>query len=911
MSNSKPVEPCHAVGGTSVPRLVLAKHPREGANAQASPRVLLALLLVLIVPMLALATAPQWWTDLQVLDSSATTNDYAAINQGQLKNLATKAYYHLQTNVPPTVWSSQSATLSALITGFQTSTNTARNDYAAVNIGQLKTVAKPFYDLLNKAGYTNSVHTSTNGYPWTGREVQANDYAMANIGQAKNLFSFDLAGFHRELPDSVKQQIVNADTHDLITSINQVLEDDDFDGDGISNIDEYIQISDPTVYTYPTEGAPILQIEGGDAQTAEINSFSPKPISVRIVGGNGQYLPSAPLQFSVTASDGRLSRVNGIGATTSTSLSIRTSIDGLASVWAMMPSTSGDMTITASAIGTSGASVTFTLHANSGVVATPVLASSTAYATSTRTVTISCATSGAELRYTLDGSSPTQNNSLSSTIASGSAITIPVPSTGHTLLRVKGYKSGYTPSQEKDAVYVIYHTDMKVVSGYAFSMAQMADGSLWTWGDNSDGQLGLGNNANLCVPEKNSTVTNASAIAVGPSFALALQNGTVWTWGCNSYGQLGDGTYNSRSTPYPISSPTLSGVIQVAAGLNHSLALKQDSTVWSWGANAYGQLGDGTATTRLTPVQIIISGVIGSTTVSSIVAGNNFSMALLSDSTVWAWGNNDNGRLGDKSGVNQYNAVQVKIASGNLTGVIAIGARASSAWAIKSDGTLWVWGSHLGNGTSSSSNYAIPSLTNVLLASSGPVSNNILVIKKDGSVLGWGDNTQLQLDGTQTSYTSSTPIHADVFTNAIAASTGGQHSLILKSDGSLWAWGNKYCGQLGDGVARDYNAPNPIQVLLAKDHDGDGLSDAEELLMGSDPFNNDTNVDGILDSSSISLGIDPVCMDVDGDGVDNANELLRGTNPFAVQLPITSESSEVPVIELYRPNPVMWVNSDQ
>ncbi|PAW79530.1 MAG: hypothetical protein B9S32_03055 [Verrucomicrobia bacterium Tous-C9LFEB] len=173
----------------------LSSDTRDDRSAQASPRVLLALLLLVLVPLIGIAgTPPSWWTSPDVINGSA--NDYAAINQGQLKNLVTKAYIHLQANLPTSVWTTtQGTNLSGLINSFQP--NSPYN-YSAVNLGQLKTVAKPFYDVLNTVGYTNTAVASP--YPWSGLESSANDYAMANIGQAKNLFSFDLAHFTSEPP---------------------------------------------------------------------------------------------------------------------------------------------------------------------------------------------------------------------------------------------------------------------------------------------------------------------------------------------------------------------------------------------------------------------------------------------------------------------------------------------------------------------------------------------------------------------------------------------------------------------------------------------------------------------------------------------------------------------------------------
>ena len=215
----------------------------EADRAQASPRVLLALLLLVLVPLIAIAgTPPSWWTSPDVINGSA--NDYAAINQGQLKNLATKAYIHLQANLPSSVWTTtQGANLSSLINSFQA--NSPYN-YSAVNLGQLKTVAKPFYDVLNSVGYTNTAVASP--YPWSNSSTPANDYAMANIGQAKNLFSFDLAGFSPpsgEIPDSWKQAIVDRSSTDQYKTIEDITDNDDFDGDGVTNKQEYFSGTDP------------------------------------------------------------------------------------------------------------------------------------------------------------------------------------------------------------------------------------------------------------------------------------------------------------------------------------------------------------------------------------------------------------------------------------------------------------------------------------------------------------------------------------------------------------------------------------------------------------------------------------------------------------------------------------------
>jgi YD repeat-containing protein len=155
----------------------------------------------------------------------------------------------------------------------------------------------------------------------------------------------------------------------------------------------------------------------------------------------------------------------------------------------------------------------------------------------------------------------------------------------------------------------------RVAAGLNHSLTLKEDGTLWSWGYNYYGQLGIGSTVDQWFPAQVTALSNVVAGAGGAYHSVAAKSdGTVWTWGYNGYGQIGDGTTTNRSTPVQVSG--LANVVAVAAGDYHTVALKSDGTVWAWGYNGYGQLGDGTTTNRSTPVQV--SGLTG---VTALAAG--------------------------------------------------------------------------------------------------------------------------------------------------------------------------------------------------------------------------------------------------------------------------------------------------
>ena len=312
---------------------------------------------------------------------------------------------------------------------------------------------------------------------------------------------------------------------------------------------------------------------------------------------------------------------------------------------------------------------------------------------------------------------------------------------------------------------------------------------------------------------------SVSAIAAGHSHTVALKSdGTVWAWGSNLDGQLGDGTTIHRYSPVQVKGSGgagfLTGVSAVAAGYSHTVALKSDGTVWAWGWNSRGQLGDGTGTNSNTPVQVKGAGGAGFLDdVSAIAAGSEHTVALKSDGTVWTWGLNNRGQLGNGTDINSATPVQVRGSGGAgfLTGVSAIAAGFGHTVALKSDGTVWTWGHNtngqLGDGTSGNENNRNTpvqvkgsggegSLTNVSVIAAGSYHTVALETYVGCTVWAWGNNPAGQLgDGTNglAAWKSSPVIvkgagdESMLSGGVYSVAAGSSHTVALKSDGTVWA----------------------------------------------------------------------------------------------------------------------------
>jgi uncharacterized repeat protein (TIGR02543 family) len=385
-------------------------------------------------------------------------------------------------------------------------------------------------------------------------------------------------------------------------------------------------------------------------------------------------------------------------------------------------------------------------------------------------------------------------------------------------------------------LYATWRLRPSIAADVYHSAALLSDGSLYTWGYNFSGQLGDGTTTDRSTPTRVPAFApdgaSVTAVAVGTLHTAALlSDGTLYAWGYNVAGQLGDGTTTDRATPtrVPDFPPTGTSVTSIATGTLHTAALLSDGTLYTWGSNFYGQLGDGTTTATSSPTRVPDFPPAG-TVVSALRTGAWYTMALLSDGTLYAWGHNLYGQLGDGTTTSKSSPTLVADIGSPSATIMTIAAGAEHVAVLLSDGTLYTWGNNLdgqlGNGTTTIA--ATPSLVPGFPPSGTTITGvdaggrHTTALLSDGTLATWGNNLHGQLgDGTTTNRSAPSLVPAFGRSGIAAITTGGDHTAALLDDGTLYAWGYNDFGQLGDGTTTDRTTPTlvigPFRLMALED----------------------------------------------------------------------------------------------
>lgn len=336
-----------------------------------------------------------------------------------------------------------------------------------------------------------------------------------------------------------------------------------------------------------------------------------------------------------------------------------------------------------------------------------------------------------------------------------------------------------------------------------------ATGRLWCWGKNSSGQLGDNSITHRSSPVQTIAYgNNWKEISCGRDFTVAIkEDGTLWTWGENGLGQLADNTITDRSSP--VQTVSAGSTWQTcSAGNYHAAAIKTDGTLWLWGLNGNGELGDNSIVHRSSPVQTVGSAFSW----LQVSCGGSYTAAIKTDGTLWSWGNGSSGRLGNNAVAHRSSPVQTVAFGTNWKNVSA---GLDHTVAMKTDNTLWTWGintlGQLGDNSITSRSSPVQTITyasNWKNAHSG--YSNTFAVKTDGTLWAWGRNANGQLGDNSITHRSS-PVQTISYGSNWRNVEGGSQTLGLKIDGSLWSWGLNTDGQLGENSIT--HRSSPVQVL--------------------------------------------------------------------------------------------------
>jgi alpha-tubulin suppressor-like RCC1 family protein len=284
-------------------------------------------------------------------------------------------------------------------------------------------------------------------------------------------------------------------------------------------------------------------------------------------------------------------------------------------------------------------------------------------------------------------------------------------------------------------------------------------------------------------------------------------DGTLWCWGINSRGEIGDGTTTERTTPVQVTSLG-SAVASVSSGKDHTCAILTNGTLWCWGYNEWGQLGDGTTIDRDTPVQVTALG----SSLSTVSCSDSYTCAALTDGTLWCWGYNGAGQLGDGTTTPRLSPEQIAVGSGGS--VVSLSTGGGDACVILSSGTLWCWGNNNSGQLASTASGLTPVQIAALgngLASASVGGGFECAVLTNGTLWCWGTGSGGALgQGSPTG--SDTPGQVTALGSSVASVAAGTSvTCATLTNGTLWCWGSNELGEIGDGTVIERNTP--VQVF--------------------------------------------------------------------------------------------------
>ena len=407
---------------------------------------------------------------------------------------------------------------------------------------------------------------------------------------------------------------------------------------------------------------------------------------------------------------------------------------------------------------------------------------------------------------------PTTGELTQGDVGNGNDIAAIKARTPNIAVKVSAEAVGPYPALQDTTLFTVEHYRwMRVASGAYHTLAINSRGELYAWGFNKNGQLGIGTTTdNELTPQRVGNDSDWEAISGGEYHSLALKrDGTLYAWGKNNKGQLGISSNDNKNTPRQVGNA--GDWKAIAAGGEHSLALKRDGTLYAWGSNSSGQLGNGekavndadTSKDRNSPTKISIGWMV-------ISAGGFYSLAVKTDNTLHAWGNNALGQLGLGDTTDKNSPTRVS------TGWKTVSAGFAHSLALKNDNTLYAWGwnwkGQVGNGKSGSTSEkeTTPQKISAETNWNGIAASYLhsLAFNDNGEIYAWGNNSANQLgNGTFTNRSGLTKVKSDD-TDWKAIGAGEIYSLALKTNGTLYTWGDK--SKIGIITNEDKGFPTPV-----------------------------------------------------------------------------------------------------